>query len=158
MTRRQHLLESIHNAIITTEALGIHVRKTFVLSQQKNYQRPFAKAEIIAESFDYEREEAGRLFIKSFDGAANFAIYAGVGIATQDTSDGALLEQETERVLEILTNALHDFDYQDATLDNGATLVLRNVYVTGLVPAVLDNEMQGNLLIEGIIEYSQYPP
>lgn len=154
MTRRQYLAHVLHEALLTTVTSGIHVRKTFVISQQKNYEYPFAKAEIISESFDYEREEASRLFLANFDGVANFAVYAGVKIPVQDTSDGALLEEETERVLDILVTALHDYDYQDTVLDNGADLMLRNVYVTGLIPAVLDSEMQGNILIEGIIEYS----
>ena len=158
MTRRQYLLHVLHEALLTTVPQGINVRKTFVMSQHKSYPRPFAKAEIMAESFENEREESSALMLGNFDGSVQFGIYAGVEIAVQDTNDEATLEQETERVLEILTNAVHAFDYQDKVLDNGATLIIRNVYVTGLVPAVLDNEMQGNLLIEGIIEYSHYQP
>jgi hypothetical protein len=158
MTRRQYLQSILHDALLTTVAQGINVRKTFVLSQHKNYPKPYAKAEIMPEAFSYERDEGGNVIVSSFDADAHFGIYAGVGIPTQDTEDGALLEQENDRVAEILVDAIHAFEYTDAVLDNGAELVIRNVYITGLIPAILDNEMTGNLLIEGVIEYSQNPP
>jgi hypothetical protein len=158
MTRRQYLQSILHEALLTTVAQGIFVRKTFVLSQHKNYPKPYAKAEIMAESFEYEREESATVFLHSFDGVVQFGIYAGVEVQTQDTSDDALLEAECERVLSILTEAIHAYPYTDTVLDNGAALVIRNVYITGLIPAILDNEMTGNLLIEGVVEYSHYPP
>ena len=158
MTRRQYLQNILHEALLTTVAQGINVRKTFVLSQHKSYRKPYAKAEIMAEQFEYEREESNTVFLHSFDGVVQFGIYAGVEVQTQDTNDDALLEAETERVLSILTEAIHAFAYTDTVLDNGAALVIRNVYITGLIPAILDNEMSGNLLVEGVIEYSHYPP
>jgi hypothetical protein len=156
MTRRQHLLDVLHQALRTTIPQGINVRKTFVMSQQQNYPRPFAKAEIMAESFEYDRDESNGALLDNYGGVVQFGVYAGVKTQVQDTSDNALLEAECERVIDILHEALHNYDYPDAVLDNGARLLIQSVYVTGLVPAILDNEMTGNILLEGVIEYSHY--
>ncbi len=158
MIRRKYLQHILHQALLTTVSEGIHVRKTFVMSQQKNYPRPFAKAEIMEEGFDYERDESDTIFLKDFNGLVYFGVYAGVAVPTHDTGDDALLEEETERVGEILTAAIHNFQYDDTTLDNGARLLIRNVYITEIFPSVLDNELQGNLLLKGVIEYSHNSP
>jgi hypothetical protein len=156
MTRREYLRTELHNMLLTTASAGINVRRTFVLSLHKTYTKPYAKSELIEEIFEYERDEARQALVGNFSGTVKFGVYCGFDIPRQDTSDEELLEQESNRLFDIIQTAVENYAWQDATLDNGATLQFDSVYCTGLMPAILDNEMSGTLLVEGVIEYSHY--